>query len=164
MAVCDLRVGHITKVWEHPTAERLFCEEIDLGEATGPRKIASGLRGKYTLEQMQGRRVVVVCNLKPRTMQGFESNGMVLAASNAEGKVELLDPPAGAAIGERVAVAGMTMAPPADANRMAKKKYFDTAAEGLVVNDALQASYKGAPLTTAAGPVVVPTLKGAAIH
>jgi tRNA-binding EMAP/Myf-like protein len=35
----EIRVGLITKVWNHPTAERLFCEEIDLGEITGPRQV-----------------------------------------------------------------------------------------------------------------------------
>ncbi|CAM9572004.1 unnamed protein product, partial [Heterosigma akashiwo] len=61
----EIRVGRITKVWEHPEAERLFCEEIDVGEAAGPRRIASGLREHYTLAEMEGRAVCVVCNLKP---------------------------------------------------------------------------------------------------
>jgi len=163
IAVCDLRVGLITKVWHHPEADKLFCEEIDLGEPSGPRQIASGLRLHYTLEQMQGRRVVVVCNLKPRPLVGFNSNGMVLAATSAEGKVELLDPPAGAAVGERVEVAGHS-SKPAEPNAMAKKKWFDLAAEHLRVTDGLQAAYKGIPLTTSAGPVTVPTTKGATIH
>ena len=42
----ELRVGVITKVWEHPDAERLFCEEIDVGEGE-PRQIASGLRDHF---------------------------------------------------------------------------------------------------------------------
>lgn len=95
----DFRVGQIVKVWPHPSADKLYCEEvmllfavishssnilnvclhftravlfavarqIDVGEGT-PRLIASGLRPYYTEEQMLNRRILVVCNLKPRTM------------------------------------------------------------------------------------------------
>jgi methionine--tRNA ligase beta chain len=91
-ALCDLRVGKIVKVWPHPEAERLFCEEIDVGEGA-PRQIASGLREHYKLEELQGRAVVVACNLKPRPLVGFNSNGMVLAATSAAGKVEWVSPP-----------------------------------------------------------------------
>ena len=40
----DIRVGKIVKVWNHASADKLFCEEIDVGEETGSREIASGLR------------------------------------------------------------------------------------------------------------------------
>jgi methionine--tRNA ligase beta chain len=75
----DIRVGQITKVWEHPDADKLFCEEINVGEEN-PRQIASGLRGHYTVEEMQDRKVLVVCNLKSSKIVGFVSEGMVLAA------------------------------------------------------------------------------------
>jgi len=75
----DIRVGQITKVWLHPEADKLYCEEIDVGE-DAPRAIASGLREHYTLEEMEGRKVLVVCNLKEAKIVGFSSNGMVLAA------------------------------------------------------------------------------------
>jgi aminoacyl tRNA synthase complex-interacting multifunctional protein 1 len=74
VSLVDLRVGRIVKVWNHPSAERLYCEEIDVGEGA-PRQIASGLREHYKLEEMENRLVIVVCNLKPRPLQGFESNG-----------------------------------------------------------------------------------------
>lgn len=76
----DIRVGQITKVWHHPDADKLFCEEIDVGEEGGPRQIASGLREHYELSDMQDKKVLVVCNLKPSKIVGFTSNGMVLAA------------------------------------------------------------------------------------
>jgi len=75
VARVDLRVGHIVRAWPHPSLEKLWCEEIDVGDASGPRTVASGLRAHYTQEQMTGRKVIVVCNLKPRTMGGFESKG-----------------------------------------------------------------------------------------
>ena len=65
----EFRVGKIVKVWEHETLEKLWCEEIDLGEEK-VRTIASGLRHAYTKEEMLNRMVVVCANLKPRTMQG----------------------------------------------------------------------------------------------
>lgn len=149
-------------MWHHESAQRLFCEEIDIGEPE-PRRIASGLREHYTLEAMAQRLVVVVTNLKPRPLQGFESNGMVLAATSPSGKVELLDPPAGAVVGERVVVPGYEgeAATPAV---MAKKKLFDAAAEAMKVDDARNATYKGAPLMTSAGPVTVPSAVGGSIH
>jgi aminoacyl tRNA synthase complex-interacting multifunctional protein 1 len=65
--ICKLefKVGLITKVWVHPDADKLYCEEIDVGE-TEPRLIASGLRKHYSLEEMLGSRVIVVANLKVR--------------------------------------------------------------------------------------------------
>lgn len=65
----------------HPTADKLYCEEIDTGDASGPRTIASGLRAHYSLEEMQGRRVVVIANLKPRPLVGFMSHGECLPVS-----------------------------------------------------------------------------------
>ena len=50
---------------KHETADKLYCEEIDVGEAE-PRQIASGLVPHYTLEQMMGKRLIVVANLKVR--------------------------------------------------------------------------------------------------
>ena len=66
--ICKLefKVGLITKVWVHPEADKLYCEEIDVGEEGGPRQIASGLRLHYSEEEMLGKRVLVVSNLKVR--------------------------------------------------------------------------------------------------
>ena len=61
----DVRVGQIVDAWEHPDSEKLWCERIDVGEEE-PREIASGLRAYYsTAEELKGRKVLVVCNLKP---------------------------------------------------------------------------------------------------
>jgi aminoacyl tRNA synthase complex-interacting multifunctional protein 1 len=96
----DIRVGVIQKVWDHTTADKLYCEEINVGE-DAPREICSGLRDYYSLDDLQGRKVLVVCNLKAAKIVGFTSNGMVLAAK-LDGKVELVEPPADAEIGSRV--------------------------------------------------------------
>jgi aminoacyl tRNA synthase complex-interacting multifunctional protein 1 len=86
----------------HEKADKLYCEEIDVGEET-PRNIASGLVPYYTIEEMTNRRLIVVCNLKPKNLVGFKSYGMVLCASkvNDDGSttVEFLNPPEDAPIG-----------------------------------------------------------------
>jgi phenylalanyl-tRNA synthetase alpha chain len=103
----DIRVGVITKAWMHEEADKLFCEEIDIGEEEGPRKIASGLRAHYNVEDLEGQRVLVLANLKTRKLVGFPSHGMVLCAASEDGsKVEFIEPPADAKIGERVMVDG----------------------------------------------------------
>ena len=97
----DIRVGLITDVWHHPEAEKLFCEKIACGFPE-PIEVCSGLRAHYTLEEMQNRRLFVICNLKSAKMQGFVSNGMVLCAKSEDGSVEFISPPADAKVGDRL--------------------------------------------------------------
>ena len=59
-----MRVDVILKSWNHEIADKLYYEEVDIGEPSGPRKIAYGLRLFYTLDQIQNQRVLVLCNLK----------------------------------------------------------------------------------------------------
>lgn len=148
----DIRVGVINKAWEHPEAEKLFCEEIDLGEEEGPRQIASGLKAHYKVEDLEGRKVLVLANLKSRKLVGFPSHGMVLCASSDEsGEVKFVDPPAGAEVGERVFVEGFE-GEPATENQVIKKKMLDAIFPDLKTNDDGVATYKGVPLSTSAGP------------
>ena len=76
-----------------------------MGEAE-PRPIASGLVQHYSLEELLGRKVVVVCNLVPRKLVGFKSHGMVLCAIGGDGTVELLRPPENSKPGDRVSAMG----------------------------------------------------------
>ena len=146
----DIRVGVIQKVWEHEEADKLYCEEIDLGEDGGPRQIASGLKAHYSLEEMQGRKVLVLANLKSRKLVGFPSHGMVLCASSDDGTVKFVDPPEGAKVGERVSVAGFD-GEPATENQVIKKKMLDAIFPDLKTNGDGVATYKGSPLSTSAG-------------
>jgi len=86
ISAMDLRVGKISKVWNHEEADKLFCEEIDLGDELGTRQVASGLREHYKLEEMQDRLVVVLANLKARKLVNFPSHGMVLVSSLEKGR------------------------------------------------------------------------------
>lgn len=133
----DLRVGIIRKVCKHDTAEKLYCEEIDVGE-DAPRAIASGLVPYYSLEQMQDRKLIVVCNLKPRNLVGFKSHGMVLCASttDADGthRVEFVDPPAGSKPGDRIIAEGLPSCEPFTPSKCDKSKAFEVVAPDLKVD------------------------------
>jgi methionine--tRNA ligase beta chain len=92
-SVLELRVGKILSCKKHPNADTLLVEEIDIGEDS-PRTIVSGLVKYYQPEELISRKVVVVCNLKPKKMRGVESKGMLLCGSTKDkSKVEPLSPP-----------------------------------------------------------------------
>jgi methionine--tRNA ligase beta chain len=159
----DIRVGKIVKVWNHASADKLFCEEIDVGEESGPREIASGLREFYSLEDMQDRLVLVVCNLKSAKIVGFNSNGMVLAAKAEDGsKVELITPPEGSTVGERVFIEGLT-GEPFSAAQMKKKKTWDVVAKELRTGEDGVATWQGKTIQTTAGACRAASLVGAPI-
>ncbi|MGH9575119.1 MAG: methionine--tRNA ligase [Candidatus Acidiferrales bacterium] len=80
----DLRVGVIKSAERIPNADKLLKLQVDIGEEV--RQILAGIALAYTPEELVGRKVVVVANLAPRKMRGLESNGMLLAASVADGK------------------------------------------------------------------------------
>lgn len=165
----ELRVGVITSVKKHETADKLYCEEIDIGEAQ-PRQIASGLVPHYTLEQMEGRRLIVVANLKPRNLVGFKSSGMVLCAAkekeDGSGEfVEFVDPPADSKPGDRIVGIGLDLVDPLSPSQEAKQKMFIKVAEQLKVNEKGEATWNGAVLTTEAGGVcTAPTLRDAVMR
>lgn len=151
----DIRVGRITRVWEHPEAEKLYCEEIDVGEDE-PRQIASGLRPYMKAEDMVSRKVLVLCNLKARKLVGFPSHGMVLCASNADHTdVKFVNPPIDAKIGERVTVPDFDFegeeAQPYAENAVGKKKIFEKLAPFLVTNKYGVPEFLGRPFMTSAG-------------
>lgn len=153
VSALDIRVGKIVKVWPHPEAEKLFCEEIDVGE-DAPRQIASGLRPFYKTEELENRRVIVLCNLKKRNLVGFPSHGMVMCASNADHTaVEYMEPPADAKIGERVLFEGYEKGDPEPENKIAKKKVFEGIAPDLKTNAEGICVWKGAMSQTTAGPI-----------
>ena len=147
----DIRVGVIQEAWEHEEGDKLFCEKIDIGEEE-PRTIASGLRAYYKAEDLVGRRVCVLANLKTRKLMGFPSHGMVLCASN-EDSVVFVDPPADAAIGTRVMCEGFD-GEPATENQVGKKKILDKVFPDLKTDSNGVASYKGVPLTAGSGNCV----------
>ena len=91
-------------MWVHEESDKLYCEEIDVGEDE-PHNITSGLWPFMDAEDMEGRMVLVLCNLKARKLSGFPSHGMVSCASNEDHtEVKIVGVPVEAKIGERVTI------------------------------------------------------------
>ncbi|XP_067050176.1 tyrosine--tRNA ligase, cytoplasmic-like isoform X1 [Acropora muricata] len=163
----DLKVGKILSAKKHPDADSLYMEEIDVGEEK-PRTVVSGLADYVPLEELEGRLVVVICNLKPVKMRGILSQAMLLAASitGSEGKRQVtpLCPPADCKPGDRVVIKGYEheIAGAPDEQLNPKKKIFETLQTDLLTNEDGVAEYKGCPMVTSAGQITAP-LKNAQI-
>jgi methionyl-tRNA synthetase len=82
-AKVDLRVGQVLSAERIPKADKLLLMKVDVGEEQ-PRQILAGIAQYYEPEKLVGRKVVIVANLKPRKLRGYESQGMVVAASYGE--------------------------------------------------------------------------------
>ena len=78
-----MRVGLIQTAKRHPDADSLYIEEVDIGEDK-PRTVISGLVKFIPEEEMQNRRAILMCNLKPSKMRGIMSEAMVMCASTPE--------------------------------------------------------------------------------
>ena len=163
--ICKLefKVGQITKVWVHPSADKLYCEEIDVGE-DGPRQIASGLRPHFTEAEMMGQRLLVVSNLKAKNLVGFKSHGMVLCAAQTKDdgseEVQFVEPPEEAVIGEVVTFIGLPPPQPWSAAQVEKKKVFAACMDGMKTTDNCQASWNGHVFMTSAGPCRTKSIAG----
>jgi methionyl-tRNA synthetase len=79
----ELRVGEVLTAERIPKADKLLLLSVDLGEDK-PRQILAGIALHYDPEKLVGRKIAVVSNLKPRKLRGYESQGMLLAASVGE--------------------------------------------------------------------------------
>ena len=89
----DFRVGKVIKIEKHPDSQKLYLEEVDLGNGE-IRKIASGLQQFTPLEELNQKLVCIFCNLKEKKLGGYPSHGMILCASNSDhSKCEVLFPP-----------------------------------------------------------------------
>ena len=82
LSCLEIRIGKIVEIGKHPEADTLYVEKVDVGEASGPRVIVSGLVQHCTVESLLNRKVIVLCNLKPRPLKGITSHGMLLCSSN----------------------------------------------------------------------------------
>jgi len=95
----DIRVAQVVDVREHPNADKLYILLVDAGGER--RQIVAGIRKDYTIDQLRGRKVVLLANLEPAKLRGVESRGMLLAAED-ETTVGLLVPPKDAPVGAQV--------------------------------------------------------------
>lgn len=81
----ELKVAEIKEVNDHPNADRLYVITVDLGGKT--KQLVAGIKNFYKKEDLLGKQVVVVDNLEPALLRGVESQGMLLAAQDAQGIV-----------------------------------------------------------------------------
>jgi len=93
-------VGEIVKCEEVPKSKKLLCSQVKIGNMT--RQIVSGIKQYYKPEEMVGKKVMVLLNLKPATLAGVVSEGMLLCAEDENGNLALVSPekemPSGAEI------------------------------------------------------------------
>ena len=99
-AKMQFQVGEIIKCEEVPKSKKLLCSQVKIGNEV--KQIVSGIKKYYSPEEMVGKKVMVLVNLKPATLAGVQSEGMLLCAEDAEGNLALMTPekpmPAGAEI------------------------------------------------------------------
>ena len=99
-AKMQFQVGEILSCEAVPKADKLLCSQVKIGSQV--RQIVSGIRSTYSPEEMVGKKVMVLVNLQPRKIRGLVSEGMLLCAEDADGKLSLVAPekemPAGAEI------------------------------------------------------------------
>ena len=96
----QFQVGEIIACEEVPKSKKLLCSQVKIGSQV--KQIVSGIKAHYTAEEMVGKKVMVLVNLKPAKLAGVLSEGMLLCAEDAEGNLALMTPekdmPAGAEI------------------------------------------------------------------
>ncbi len=99
-AKMQFQVGEIIACEEVPKSKKLLCSKVKIGSSV--KQIVSGIKQHYSAEEMVGKKVMVLVNLKPATLAGVMSEGMLLCAEDAEGNLALMTPekpmPAGAEI------------------------------------------------------------------
>ncbi|HAX50949.1 MAG TPA: methionine--tRNA ligase, partial [Lachnospiraceae bacterium] len=96
----QFQVGEIIACEEVPKSRKLLCSQVKIGSRL--KQIVSGIKAYYTAEEMVGKKVMVLVNLKPAKLAGVLSEGMILCAEDVEGKLSIVTPekdmPAGAEI------------------------------------------------------------------
>ena len=84
----SLKAAKIISVEDHPNADKLYVLKVDLGKEK--RQLVAGIKGHYSKKDLENKKIIVVANLKHANLRGIESQGMLLAAEDAEGTVGLL--------------------------------------------------------------------------
>ncbi|CAG5928603.1 unnamed protein product [Menidia menidia] len=135
----DLRVGRIMTAVLLPDTDSVYMQ-IDLGEVI-PRTVVSELAKHVPVDQVQNRLVVVLCNVQPVVEGGVVNEAKILCASSRD-KLEILDPPGGAAPGDRMTFQGFPGEPDKELNP--KKKLWEQVQPDLRTDARCVATYKGA--------------------
>jgi methionyl-tRNA synthetase len=99
-AKLEFRVGEIIKCEEVPKSKKLLCSQVKIGNDV--KQILSGIKAFYSPEEMVGKKVMVVVNLKPATLAGMKSEGMLLCAEDDKGNLALMTPEKPLAAGSEI--------------------------------------------------------------
>jgi methionyl-tRNA synthetase len=153
-SLVHLKVATVEAVEDHPNADSLYVLRLKIGDEE--RTVCAGLKKHLTPDEMRGRKVVVVYNLKPANLRGVESKGMILAAEDAAGKVVPVDPE-GAASGDEVTAEGVAPAYKADLTM----KEFERAP--LAVQSGA-VRYKDHPLRSPKGAILAQAADGTTVR
>ncbi|MBD3312896.1 methionine--tRNA ligase [Candidatus Woesearchaeota archaeon] len=148
-AMLDLAVAGVLEAKPHPDADKLLILQIDTG--IDKRQICAGLAGYYQPEDLVGKRIVVIRNLKPAKLRGEVSAGMLLAGGDGK-SVRVLEAP-DSIPGSAVHVNGIEPQPE-------KEISIDDFAKLMIKTEARKAYYKGEPLKTEKEEVSVDLEKG----
>ena len=140
----DLRVAKIIKVEDHPNADKLYILELDVGEL-GKRRIVAGIKPWYKKDELIGKKIVLLANLKPAKIRGVKSEGMLLAVDRAGEAVLLL---ANAKEGSGVFVEGI------ESNPAEKISYEEFAKVEMKSKDG-KVEYKGKFLRDETGEIKI---------
>ncbi len=133
----DLRVAVVKNVKDHPDADKLYILKIDFGNEE--RQLVAGLKSYYKPEELLGKHLVVVYNLKPAKLRGYESQGMLLAGDDGKNVIVLEAPNSEA--GSSVFVDGIEKKPK---KKITVSEFFET----KLTTKNKKAVYNGKPLRT----------------
>jgi methionine--tRNA ligase beta chain len=168
------RAATILSAEPHPEADSLLVCSVDCGDKgeggeSEPRTVVAGLAGKIPMDELVGRKVVAVTNLKPAKMRGIESKAMLLAAANEDDQVELLSVPDSVPNGELIAFDGKEASEPDDMLKSkGALKVWDRVKDSLRASDSGEALYleegSAYKMVTSAGPVKTTTLTNVPIQ
>ena len=142
----DLRVAKVIDVKDHPNADTLYLLLLDVGKL-GKRIIVAGMKPHYSKDEIKGKSIVIVSNLKPANIRGAKSNGMLLAAEDKKGICSLLNP-GDSTPGSEVFIDGILRNP---SNFL---EFEDFKKVNMMIGENQKAVYNGKILRTEKGDVV----------
>jgi methionyl-tRNA synthetase len=141
----DLRVAKVIGVKDHPNADTLYMLHLDLGKL-GKRVIVAEMKQHYSKEEINGKKIIIVTNLKPAAIRGIKSKGMLLAAEDSKGTCSLLNP-GDSSPGSDVLIEGITKEP---ANVL---EFEDFKKVNMTIGDKQKAVYNGKVIQAEKGEV-----------
>lgn len=156
---CKVQVSRIASIEKHPNADSLYVIQLETGEET-PRQVCAGLVKFYQPEQLSGRLVCTVMNLKPTKLRKVLSSAMILAGSAGD-QVRVVEPPAGAKVGDALYLEGSQ--PSTKTVQTLDKASWAAVVSKFQVNQN-KATVEGKVVVSSQGPCTLELPDGSEIH